>query len=394
MGKHKGRNCEHRKQNVCIHLNYILGVLGAVCVVFIIFLVIWKYRKRKLNCGSVLCCSVKYEVHEHQPKAPRDNPVYRHQTSESLSVEEVSSGCEIYQCQEEILTYDHKKLLGLCSVHKSTQTSGTCIYENYLHHQTLDGDTRRRSKKGYNARNLPTRCVNIDYDYPLNRFYGSIRRSIRCRTIQQSPKLPRDAPPPCSLGRKTSPGWDINDPIYYVDPNQRSPCSLPEEDALTPESVVSSDVSSDSDDSGESDNRDSNKIYFDNMFLKYVDTLKRNHAMYIQKYKTAMDGHNRKWSNTAFSWDISTRQRKRANTGVRKLLERKKTKVCQTFSIPVNIEPASLRPHNPSSPPSHHRKPPSCHWLPPRQHRPPPPTHTATAPRPCRGEEDYLKIVS
>lgn len=143
---------------------------------------------------------------------------------ESVPVEEATAGCEIYQCQEEILNNgthtncksvislvnyqpfkifacdvniwkghvgktidgqgkfkvikgfwamfscfpcdvqirlsqilqnhvecfaDQKRLLRLCTVHKSTQTiSGTWIYENYLHHQTLDGLIRRRNRNG------------------------------------------------------------------------------------------------------------------------------------------------------------------------------------------------------------------------------------------------------
>lgn len=250
----------------------------------------------------------------------------------------------------------------------------------------------------YNTYNLPMRCgksVNMDYDYALNhgstrsndRSQSSVRRSRRHRTAQQTSKLSRDAPPPCGRERMASPSVDINDPIHYIDPNKCNSC-LPGEDTLSTESLPSSDVSGDSDDSGESDNRDSHKVYFDNILLEYVDTLRRNHAMYIQRYKTA----NKR--NSKFSMDISTCQRKRANTGVLKLLERERTKVCQTFSIPVNIEPVSLRPCHSSKPPIHHRKPPNCHRLPPRQHRPPPPSHTATTPRPCRGEEDYLKIVS
>lgn len=392
---------KHRRLQLCLDLNYVLGVLAAVCVVFIIFLVTWKYRKRKLKCGSVLCCSVKYEVHELPSKTSRDNPVYGHQNTESVAVEEVSAGCEIYQSQEEILNYDQKRILGLCSVHKSTQTiSGTWIYENYLHHQTLDGLIRRRNRNGFNTCKLPMRCgksVNMDYDYALNhgsnrsndRLRSSVRRSRRHRTVQQAPKLPRDAPPPCGRERMASPSVDINDPIHYIDPNQCNSC-LPGEDALSPESVPSSDVSSDSDDSGESDNRDSHKIAIDSILLEYVDTLKRNHGMYIQKYKTKNKNTNKRTS----SWDNSTGQRKKPNTGVLKLLEMKTTKVCQTFSVPVNIEPVSLHPCHFSTPPIHHRKPPNCHRLPPRQQRPPPLSHTATTPRPCRGEEDYLKILS
>lgn len=393
---------DHRKHQLCLDLNYVLGVLAAVCVVFIIFLVTWKYRKRKLKCGGVLCCSVRYEVHELQSKRSRDNPVYGHQNTESVTVEEVSAGCEIYQSQEEILNYDQKRILGLCSVHKSTQTiSGTWIYENYLHHQTLDGVTRRRSRNRNNTCNLPMRCgksVNMDYDYALNhgstrsndKLHSSVRRSRRHRTVQQAPKLPRDAPPPCGRERMASPSVDIKDPIHYIDPNQCNSC-LPGEDALSPESMPSSDVSSDSDDSGESDNRDSHKIYFDNFLLEYVDTLRRNHATYIQKYKTAKEGHNK---TAKEGYNKRTGQRMRPNTGVLKLLEMNRTKVCQTFSIPVNIEPASLRPCHFSTPQIHHRKPPNCHRLPPRQHRPPPPSHTDTIPQPCRGEEDYLKILS
>lgn len=55
------------------------------------------------KCGSVLCCSVKYEVHELPSKTSRDNPVYGHPNMESVPVEEATAGCEIYQCQEEIL---------------------------------------------------------------------------------------------------------------------------------------------------------------------------------------------------------------------------------------------------------------------------------------------------
>lgn len=53
------------------------------------------------------------------------------------------------------------------------------------------------------------------------------------------------------------------------------------EDVFSLEFVLFSDVSSDSDDSGEFDNRDLYKIVIDSILLEYVDILKRNYGMYI-----------------------------------------------------------------------------------------------------------------
>lgn len=239
--------------------------------------------------------------------------------------------------------------------------------------------------------------MEYDYDYASNHettrpndkqrqstYAYNVRQSRRYKTAHQTSISSRDLPPREKL---SSLALDINDPAYYIDPNQCNSC-LPQESAP---SVPCFDVSSDSDDSGESDNNgDSHKIYFDETLLGYVATLRRNHELYIQKYKS-----DKKMCSKTFSCDISTKPRlKRANTGVLKLLEMERTNVHHALSVPVNIDATSVGSscyHNTS--PSRHRTPPSYRRS-PQSCRRAPPCHTATTPRPCLTEEDYLKILS
>lgn len=241
--------------------------------------------------------------------------------------------------------------------------------------------------------------MEYDYDYASNHettrpndkqrqstYAYNIRQSRRYKTAYQTSRSSRDSPPLSGREKLSSLALDINEPVYYIDPNQCNSC-LPPESA----SVPCFDVSSDSDvDSGESDNGDSHKIYFDETLLGYVDTLRRNHELYIQKYKS-----DKKMCSKSFSCDISTKPRlKRANTGVLKLLEMERTNVHHALSVPVNIDATSVMSsyyHNTS--PSRHRTPPSYRRS-PQSCRRTPPCHTGTTPRPCITEEDYLKILS
>lgn len=243
--------------------------------------------------------------------------------------------------------------------------------------------------------------MEYDYDYASNHettrpmddqrqstYAYNIRQSRRYKTSYHTSRSLGDLPPLGGREKLSSLALDINDPVYYIDPNQ---CNsyLPPETA----SVPCFDAGSDSDDSGESDNNgDSHKMYLDETLLGYVDTLRRNHELYIQKYKS--DGHKKVCSKT-ISCDISTKPRlKRANTGVLKLLEMERTKVHHALSVPVNTDASSVvsncyfntSPIRHRTPPSYRSSPQSC--------RRAPPCHTATTPRPCLTEEDYLKILS
>lgn len=216
----------------------------------------------------------------------------------------------------------------------------------------------------YRSTNMTCRksCL-LDYDYPLmhdvkrgktkecnpSNIYAWAVGGNRSSRKSHPPKR-REIPPPCGHHSMTCSSTDVTEQAGYVNPNGCNTCP-------TVEAVIN-DVSSD--DTESSDNEDSRKIIIDQRLLEYVNTLKRNHNMYIEKYKTVKRPHHKLCSKTVSLMNPAAGVRRRANTGVLKLLERR-TKVRQTLSIPVSIEPVSMRPR-----------------------RPPPP---------CPTEVDYLKLL-
>ncbi|XP_061176326.1 uncharacterized protein LOC133185239 [Saccostrea echinata] len=336
-------------------------------------LVLIRLRKRKRKCGGILSSSMRYSMQA----ISRENRLYNHHATAELPPEEESiSGCEIYGRREEILTYEQKRRFGLVNINKSTQTPlETLLYCNAQARSTIDDPFQRRFEKGRSE------LINTDYDYALGhqgvarsissqteKYSCPVRRSRRRKSSRKS-KTFSGAPPPCGRQRLSSPSSDGMERISYIDPDLCNTypdlCNTCQsgEDALSPESEPSSEADSDT----ESSDYDSDppKILIDKKLIEYVRKLEKKHTVYIEKYKTPKSSHL-KYCSKPVSMEVPpVGPRRRANTGVLKLLDRRKTNVGKTFSIPVNIETVSCRP------------------CPHRQ-----------APKPCLSEVDYLKILS
>ncbi|XP_062566737.1 uncharacterized protein LOC134229049 [Saccostrea cucullata] len=362
MGKSDDCNCH------CLY--QILAAVGCLFLVFAMVFVLIRFRKRKRKRGGILSSSMRYSMQT----ISRENRLYGHQAAAELPPEEESiSGCEIYGRREEILTYEQKRRFGLFNVHKSTQTPlETAIYGNEQARRSINDPFQRRFEK------RRSELINTDYDYALghhgvvrsissqtNKYSRPVRRSRRCRSSRKS-RTSDGAPPPCGRQRLSSPCSSVRmERISYIDPDSCNTCSFGEA-ALSPESEPTSEADSDYDDTESSDyDSDPPKILIDKKLIEYVRKLEKKHTVFIEKYKTPKGSHLKHCFKSASMEVPPVGPRRRANTGVLKLLDRNKTNVGKTFSIPVNIETVSCRP---------------C------SHRP--------APTPCLSEEDYLKILS
>jgi hypothetical protein len=152
------------------------------------------------------------------------------------------------------------------------------------------------------------------------------------------------------------------------------------EDALSSESQPSSDADNDDTESSDYDS-DPPKILLDKKLIAYVKKLEKNHTVYIEKYSTLRGSHKKCSKSVSLDYP-ALENRRRANTGVLRLLERKKTKVRQTHSIPVNIETVcQLCHHNQTSKLGH------------PSHEVPKPCYHCQAPKACLSEQSYLKII-
>ncbi|XP_048767511.2 uncharacterized protein LOC125674406 [Ostrea edulis] len=382
--------------STCLRLHIVLAVVGGLFLVIAMVALLWKLRQWRVSRRGVLKrCSVRYNT------ISEENGTNTYQAAQE---ERSISGCEIYGRQDEILTYDQRKRFGLINVHKGTQTPlETMLYSNYPRLiSTIDEAFRRRveTRDLYSPRGEK---INTDYDYPF--VHQEISRSISGWTSKYENAVLRNRQSnssgnsklSCRRRRLSSPCSNQMDNISYINSQLFTASSCPlGEDALSSESQTCSDADSDT---GSSDyDSDPPKILLDKKLIAYVKKLERNHTVYIEKYKTRRGSHKKCSKSVSLELPVFD-HRRRANTGVLKLLDRKRTKVRKTCSIPVNIEtvrkpcrhnqnPKPCQHHQAHKPCRHNQNPKPC-----QHHQAPKPCHCNQNPKPCLSEENYLKIL-